>query len=82
MKKYQNEIVEVFAKLYVPRVSDKTSYLKRRKEWYSWQKRAAAVGLAQLPPHRPSRESLKMWRNSIIRLEEDKNNPKIITNKE
>ena len=42
---------------------------KRRRELYSWSKRAEKVGIPPLPAHRPSASQRLVWETSIIKAE-------------
>ena len=44
---------------------------KRRRELHRWNKRAEAVGIAPLPPRRPTKGQRLEWEMSIIRAEQE-----------
>ena len=48
--------------------------LEKRRELYSWSRRAEAVGIAPLPPRRPTKGQRLEWEMSIIRSEEEQSN--------
>ena len=48
--------------------------LDRRRELYGWSRRAEAVGIAPLPPRRPTKGQRLEWEMSIIRAEEEQAN--------
>ena len=48
----------------------KKKWMDRRRELYSWGKRAEAVGIAPLPPKRPTRGQRLTWEESIVRAEQ------------
>ena len=52
----------------------KKKWLERRRELHSWFKRAEAVGIAPLPPKRPTRGQRLDWEMSIIRAEDEQSN--------
>ena len=52
----------------------KKAVLDRRRELYSWSRRAEAVGIALLPPRRPTRGQRLDWEMSIIRAEDEQSN--------
>ena len=52
----------------------KKAVLDRRRELYSWSRRAEAVGIALLPPRRPTKGQRLEWEMSIIRAEEEQAN--------
>ena len=52
----------------------KKKWLQRRKELHSWYKRAEAVGIAPLPPKRPTKGQRLEWEMSIIRAEKEQAN--------
>ena len=52
----------------------KKAYLDKRRELYSWSRRAEAVGIAPLPPRRPTRGQRLEWEMSIIRAEDEQSN--------
>ena len=47
----------------------KKKWLERRRELHSWFKRAEAVGIAPLPPKRPTKGQRLAWEESIIQAE-------------
>ena len=47
----------------------KKAWLKRRHELYGWSKRAELVGIAHLPPKRPTRGQRLAWEDSIVKAE-------------
>ena len=47
----------------------KKAWLARRRELYSWQRRAVAVGIAPLPPKKVSKGTRLAWEESIIQAE-------------
>jgi len=49
-------------------------YLGKRKQLYSWSRRAEAVGIAALPPRRPTKGQRLDWEMSIIRAEDEQSN--------
>ena len=49
----------------------KKKWMDRRRELYSWGKRAEAVGIAPLPPKRPTRGQRLTWEESIVRAEQE-----------
>ena len=49
----------------------KRKWMERRRELYSWFKRAEAVGIAPLPARRPTKGQRLEWEMSIIRAEEE-----------
>ena len=49
----------------------KKAVLDRRRELYGWSRRAEAVGIAQMPPKRPTKGQRLEWEMSIIRAEEE-----------
>ena len=49
----------------------KKAVLDRRRELYSWSRRAEAVGIAPMPPKRPTKGQRLEWEMSIIRAEEE-----------
>ena len=63
-------VEEEFAKLEKEMIKKKNWYA-RRKELYSWSKRAELVGIAPLPPRRPTKGQRLAWEMSIIRAEEE-----------
>ena len=48
--------------------------LDRRRELYSWSRRAEAVGIAPMPPRRPTKGQRLEWEMSIIRAEDEQAN--------
>jgi len=52
----------------------KKAVLDRRRELYSWSRRAEAVGIAPLPPRRPTKGQRLDWEMSIIRAEDEQSN--------
>ncbi len=52
----------------------KKAWLKRRHELYSWSKRAELVGIAPMPPKRPTKGQRLDWEMSIIRAEDEQAN--------
>ena len=52
----------------------KKAWLKRRHELYSWSKRAELVGIAPLPPRRPTKGQRLTWEESIVRAEQEHEN--------
>ena len=52
----------------------KKAVLDRRRELYSWSRRAEAVGIAPLPPRRPTKGQRLVWEMSIIRAEDEQAN--------
>ena len=52
----------------------KKAVLEKRRELYSWSRRAEAVGIAPLPPRRPTRGQRLEWEMSIIRSEDEQSN--------
>ena len=44
---------------------EKAKYNSKRRDWYNWQKRANAVGVAPLPARRPTPAQWKSWKNEI-----------------
>jgi len=49
-------------------------YLEKRKQLYGWSRRAEAVGIAALPPRRPTKGQRLDWEMSIIRAEDEQSN--------
>ena len=47
----------------------KKAYLEKRKQLYGWSRRAEAVGIAPLPPRRPTKGQRLAWEESIIQAE-------------
>ena len=68
-----SEVRQEFAKLDRDLVKQK-KWLKRRKELYGWAKRAEIVGIAPLPPKRPTRGQRLDWEESIVRAEAEQSN--------
>jgi len=52
-----------------PKHQQTKAWSKRRKDLYSWSKRAKQVGIPLLPPHRPSRSQRLAWEESIVKAE-------------
>ena len=52
----------------------KKVYLEKRRELYGWSRRAEAVGIAPLPPRRPTKGQRLDWEMSIIRAEDEQSN--------
>ena len=52
----------------------KKAVLEKRRELYSWSRRAEAVGIAPMPPKRPTKGQRLEWEMSIIRAEEEQSN--------
>ena len=52
----------------------KKAVLEKRRELYSWSRRAEAVGIAPMPPKRPTKGQRMDWEMSIIRAEEEQLN--------
>ena len=52
----------------------KKAVLDRRRELYSWSRRAEAVGIAPMPPRRPTKGQRLDWEMSIIRAEDEQSN--------
>jgi len=50
--------------------TQKAEYNKKRREWYDWQKRSDAVGVAPLPARRPTPDQRKTWQNEIRQKED------------
>ena len=48
--------------------------LDRRRELYGWSRRAEAVGIAPLPPRRPTKGQRLDWEESIVRAEQEQSN--------
>ena len=48
--------------------------LDRRRELYGWSRRAEAVGIAPMPPKRPTKGQRLEWEMSIIRAEDEQSN--------
>ena len=49
----------------------KKSVLEKRRELYSWSRRASAVGIAPMPPKRPTKGQRLTWEESIVRAEQE-----------
>ena len=49
-------------------------YLEKRKQLYGWSRRAEAVGIAPMPPKRPTKGQRLEWEMSIIRAEDEQSN--------
>ena len=52
----------------------KKAVLEKRRELYSWSRRAEAVGIAPMPPRRPTKGQRLAWEMIIIRAEEEQSN--------
>ena len=52
----------------------KKAVLEKRRELYSWSRRAEAVGIAPMPPKRPTKGQRLEWEMSIIRAEDEQSN--------
>ena len=52
----------------------KKATLEKRRELYSWSRRAEAVGIAPMPPRRPTNGRRLDWEMSIIRAEDEQSN--------
>ena len=52
----------------------KKAVLEKRRELYSWSRRAEAVGIAPMPPRRPTKGQRLAWEMSIIRAEDEQSN--------
>ncbi len=52
----------------------KKAKLEKRRELYSWSRRAEAVGIAPMPPRRPTKGQRLEWEMSIIRAEDEQSN--------
>ena len=52
----------------------KKAYLDKRKQLYGWSRRAEAVGIAPMPPKRPTKGQRMDWEMSIIRAEDEQSN--------
>ena len=52
----------------------KKATLEKRRELYSWSRRAEAVGIAPMPPRRPTKGQRLEWEMSIIRAEDEQAN--------
>ena len=83
--KWDDEKVKEFARLYTSgtagntideklenfKKKEKKVHLAKRREWHSWKNRAKAVGVASLPPHRPSAQVRREWEKKIVQAEGD-----------
>jgi len=49
----------------------KKKWLDRRRQLHSWSKRAELVGIAPLPPRRPTKGQRLAWEESIVRAEQE-----------
>ena len=52
----------------------KKATLEKRRELYVWSRRASAVGIAPMPPKRPTKGQRLDWEMSIIRAEDEQSN--------
>ena len=52
----------------------KKAVLDRRRELYGWSRRAEAVGIAPMPPRRPTKGQRLTWEESIVRAEQEQAN--------
>ncbi len=52
----------------------KKATLEKRRELYGWSRRAEAVGIAPMPPRRPTKGQRLEWEMSIIRAEDEQSN--------
>ena len=52
----------------------KKAVLEKRRELYSWSRRAEAVGIAPMPPKRPTKGQRLDWEMSIIQAEDEQSN--------
>ena len=52
----------------------KKEALEKRRELYGWSRRASAVGIAPMPPKRPTKGQRLDWEMSIIRAEDEQSN--------
>jgi len=52
----------------------KKATLEKRRELYGWSRRASAVGIAPMPPRRPTKGQRLDWEMSIIRAEDEQSN--------
>ena len=52
----------------------KKAVLEKRRELYSWSRRAEAVGIAPMPPRRPTKGQRLDWEMSIIQAEDEQAN--------
>ena len=52
----------------------KKAVLEKRRELYSWSRRAEAVGIAPMPPKRPTKGQRLDWEMSIVRAEDEQSN--------
>ena len=55
-------------------LAKKKDTLERRRELYGWSRRAEAVGIAPMPPRRPTKGQRLEWEMSIIRAEDEQAN--------
>ena len=55
-------------------LEEKKAVLEKRRELYSWSRRAEAVGIAPMPPKRPTKGQRLEWEMSIIRAEDEQSN--------
>tara|TARA_Y100001970_G_C14105949_1_gene788117 strand:- start:314 stop:943 length:630 start_codon:yes stop_codon:yes gene_type:complete len=69
----REDVEEEFAELDKELIK-KQIWLKRRQELYSWSKRAELVGIAPLPPKRPTKAQRLDWEESIVRAESEADN--------
>ena len=63
-------VEQAFAQLEKEMIKKKNWYA-RRKELYGWSKRAELVGIAPLPPRRPTKGQRLAWEESIVKREEE-----------
>ena len=49
----------------------KQAYNKKRKEWNEWLSRSKKVGVEPLPARRPTPAQKKVWREEIVRRENE-----------
>ena len=52
----------------------KKDTLEKRRELYSWSRRAEAVGIAPMPPRRPTKGQRLEWEMAIIQAEDEQSN--------
>ena len=52
----------------------KKAALEKRRELYVWSRRAEAVGIAPMPPRRPTKGQRLAWEMSIIQAEDEQSN--------
>ena len=52
----------------------KMATLEKRRELYGWSRRAEAVGIAPMPPRRPTKGQRLEWEMSIIQAEDEQSN--------